>query len=183
MLHTGENLIDGILVEVVRKRIRRINLRVTHEGVVRLSIPVYWATLRQGEEFLKSQWQWVLKKRAAQAARTPATREPLTEAELAALKALLSELNATWAAKLGEAPFTWTLRKMKTVWGSCHWAKRHIVYNVELARAPRELVEYVVVHELTHFKVHGHGPRFYAYMDAALPDWKTLRSRLNKREW
>ena len=61
MIKSGENLIDGVAVEVVRKRIRRINLRVGDDGRVHLSVPVRWATLREGEEFLRAKWDWVLK--------------------------------------------------------------------------------------------------------------------------
>ena len=61
--------------------------------------------------------------------------------------------------------------------------KRQITYNAELARVPRELVEYVVVHELTHLQAANHGPRFYALMDERLPVWKFLRRKLNKREF
>ena len=50
-----------------------------------------------------------------------------------------------------------------------------------LALKPRELVEYVVVHELTHLKVHNHGAAFKALMDARLPNWRSLRRRLNAR--
>lgn len=183
MLHAGENVIDGIPVEVIRKRIRRINLRVSPDGVVRLSIPTYWATLHEGEEFLRSKLDWVRKTRDKVLARTPATRAPIREEELTALQALLSELNATWAAKLGEEGVAWKLRRVKTFWGSCNWRKRLITYNPELARAPRELVEYVVVHEFTHFKAHDHGKRFYALMDERLSNWQGLRHKLNKREW
>ena len=72
---------------------------------------------------------------------------------------------------------------MKSVWGTCHIRKRQITYNAELARVPRELVEYVVVHELTHLQAANHGPRFYALMDERLPGWKLLRRKLNKREF
>ena len=87
------------------------------------------------------------------------------------------------AARLGERDVTWRIRKVKSVWGCCHWRTRYITYNEALAYAPRELVEYVVVHELTHFAVHGHGPAFYALMDARLPGWKELRKRLNRCDW
>lgn len=56
MLHSGHNEIDGVPVEVVRKRIRRINLRVAADGTVCLSVPKWWATLRQGELFLREKW-------------------------------------------------------------------------------------------------------------------------------
>ena len=107
----------------------------------------------------------------------------MTEAELEALRTLLGELNAMWAARVGEDGVSWKIRRVKSLWGCCHWRDRYITYNAELARAPRDLVEYVVAHEYTHFAVHNHGPKFYALMDERLPGWQTLRRRLNRREW
>ena len=183
MLHAGHNEVDGVPVEVVRKRIRRINIRVAADGTVCLSVPKWWATLRQGEEFLREKWRWVLKVRGEVLARPPVARAPVTDAELEALRTLLAELNATWASRVGEKDVSWKIRRVKSLWGCCHWRDRYITYNAELARAPRELVEYVVAHEYAHFAVHNHGPRFYALMDERLPGWQALRRRLNKRAW
>ena len=52
MLHSGDNLVMGVPVAVERKRIRRINIRIGRDGVVRLSVPKWWATLKEGEDFL-----------------------------------------------------------------------------------------------------------------------------------
>ena len=183
MLHNGPNEVDGIPVEVIRKRIRRYNLRVDSDGTVKLSVPKWWGTLRQAEFFLREKWGWVQKIRAEVLARPAATRAPVTEAELEALRALLGELNAMWAARVGEDGVSWKIRRVKSLWGCCHWRDRYITYNAELARAPRDLVEYVVVHEYTHFAVHNHGPKFHALMHERLPGWLTLRRRLNRREW
>ena len=183
MLRSGLNSLDGIPVVVERKRIRRINVRVDAEGRVRLSVPVYWATIAEGESFLRANWKWCVETRGRVLAQPRAVRTPPTEEQLAALGALLDELNASWADRFGEPGVTWKLRRMKSLWGSCHWRKRRITYNTELAHAPRELVEYVVVHELTHLQAHDHGPRFHALMDARLPDWSVRRRRLNRREF
>lgn len=183
MIHAGHNEIEGVPVEVVRKRIRRINIRVASDGMVCLSIPKWWATLRQGEDFLREKWPWILKARAEVLSRPAASRAPVTDEELSALRTLLLELTAVWASRTGVSCVAVKVRRMKSVWGSCHWRRHYIVYNAELAHAPRELVEYVVVHEMTHFDVHDHGPRFYALMDERLPGWKEKRRRLNRREY
>lgn len=181
MIHSGENIVDGIPVVVTRKRIRRINLRVSPEGVVRLSVPAYWATLRDGEAFLRAKLDWVQKTRAKVLAQPAPARLEIGEVEIAALHGLLGDLTAVWSARLGESAVTWRLRKVKSFWGCCNWRKRLVTYNVALARAPQELVEYVVVHELTHLQAHDHGPKFYALMDARLPGWQELRRKLNRR--
>ena len=183
MLRSGLNSLDGIPVVVERKRIRRINVRVDAEGRVRLSVPVYWATIAEGEAFLRANWKWCVEARAKALAQPRVVRTPPTEEQVAALRAVLDELNASWADRLGEPGVTWKLRRMKSLWGSCHWRKRRITYNSDLAHAPRELVEYVVVHELSHLQAHDHGPRFHALMDERLPGWPELRRRLNRREF
>ena len=181
MIHSGENLVRGVPVTVTRRRARRINIRVSADGRVGLTVPYHWATLAEAEAFLLSKWDWVEKtRRAAQANPAPA-KTPVAAAERARLEALLGELHAAWCRRLGEAGVAWKLRAMKSIWGSCHWRKRLVTYNTELARQPRELVEYVVAHELTHLQAHDHGPRFQALMDARLPDWRTRRSQLNRR--
>lgn len=189
MMRVGENVVDGLAVVVARKRIRRINLRVKADGRIFLSVPYWGATLATAEAFLRDKWSWVVATRNKILARLPpgGMPKPPTPDEKRALAArlgeVLSELMPRWMARLSEPGVTWKMRPLKTLWGSCHIRKRHILFNSELAHAPRELVEYVVVHELTHLQVPNHGPRFYAMMDARLPGWRLLRSRLNKREY
>ena len=178
MLKTGRNYLDGIPVDVERKRIRRINIRIGSDGTVKLSVPKCWATLADGEAFLRSKWKWAVAARAKLLSVPAAAKRPPTQEELYHLTTILGELNGQWAMRLGESGVSWKLRNMKTLWGSCHFTKRSITYSTSLARVPRELVEYVVVHELTHLKAHGHGPDFYALMDSRLPGWKTLRRQL-----
>ena len=183
MIHSGANLIDGVPVEVIRKRIRCINIRVKADGGVVLSIPKWWATLRQGEAFLHEKWKWITKTRAEVLAHPAVMRTPVTDEEIEGLRPVLGELTDLWSDRLHESGVTWKIRRVKSIWGTCHIRKRQITYNAELARVPRELVEYVVVHELTHLQAANHGPRFYALMDKRLPGWKLLRRKLNKREF
>ena len=165
-------------MEVERKRVRCINLRIDRDGSVHLSIPRWWSTLAEGASFLSTKWKWVVKSRARMLATPMPPVYPPTAEELEALRALLGELHAVWSANLGEPGVTWRLRAMKSLWGSCHFMRRSVVYSSELARKPRELVEYVVVHELTHLKAHDHGAKFQALMDERLPGWRELRRRL-----
>ena len=180
MIHEGDNLLDGVPVTVVRKATRRINIRVRPNGDISLSVPRRWATLREGEAFLRSKWSWVVATRAEVLARPPPAPQAVAPDARAALIDRLAALTAAWADRLGESGVTWKVRDMKTLWGSCHIRRRLITYNLRLALATPEQVEYVVVHELTHLKVADHGPRFRALMNERLPNWEALRRALNR---
>ena len=151
--------------------------------MVLVSVPVRGATLALAESFLRSKWSWVLGSRAKAMAASRASETPITGEDITRLETVLAELNAKWSVALGERGVAWRVRRVKTYWGLCNWRKRVITYNLELARADRELIEYVVVHEYTHFAVHNHGPGFHALMDARLPGWKSLRAALHARKF
>jgi predicted metal-dependent hydrolase len=179
MLHNGINTFNGINVCVVRKSIRRINLRVGREGDVSLSLPNRGVLLSEAENFLAANWDWVLKQREKIFAKKAVQAKPNTT-ELIRLRSSLSGLCAKWAAALNEKGVTWAIREMKSQWGSCHWIKRHIVFSSLLAGKAQDIIEYVVVHEFTHFAVHDHGLEFKRLMTERLPNWKDLRKKLNE---
>lgn len=70
------------------------------------------------------------------------------------------------------------VQRMKTKWGSCTPASGHIRLNTDLAKKPRECLEYIVVHELVHLIEPTHNARFKALMDLHLPNWQHLRQQL-----
>lgn len=177
-LHSGENTIGGIPVTVARRRAKRIIVRVKPGGEIVLTVPYGRATLAEGAAFLASNWEWVLRTRERAKAHPVPPAKEFTPMEIATLQTLLGELHAVWAARLGEFGVAWKLRRMKTRWGVCDFVKRRVTYAAMLADKPRECVEYVVVHELTHLKAHGHGPPFKALMDSRLPDWRERRRML-----
>ena len=95
------------------------------------------------------------------------------------LKDYIGPLVERWAEKLEEPNVTWQVKEMKTMWGSCGIKRRALLFNLELARVPKECIEYVVVHELTHLKVQNHSKIFEALMTKRLPAWRSLRQQLN----
>jgi len=69
---------------------------------------------------------------------------------------------------------------MKTRWGSCNPRAHTIRLNTELAKKPRECLEYVLVHELVHLLEPTHNARFLALMDQFMPKWPFHRDALNR---
>lgn len=70
------------------------------------------------------------------------------------------------------------LQVMRVQWGSCSPAGR-LTLNPLLVRAPRDCIDYVLLHELCHLRHHDHSPRFYRLLDAHLPDWRAVKARLD----
>lgn len=96
------------------------------------------------------------------------------------LKAQVAKLLATWTPIIGQSPASWGIRKMKTKWGSCNPDSRRIWLNLELAKKPIVCQEYILVHELIHLIERRHNERFRELMAHYLPQWRSLRDRLNQ---
>lgn len=86
-----------------------------------------------------------------------------------------------WAEKAPwvSAPPPLSIKKMTSRWGSCS-AKGRVNLNVHLIKAPKLVLDEVVVHELCHLKEMNHGPRFYKLLDDMLPQWQQSRLWLKK---
>ena len=74
------------------------------------------------------------------------------------------------------------IRKMTSRWGSCATKREIITLNSKLIGVPRECIEYVVVHEFSHFIHPNHSKQFYALVESIMPDWKERRDKLRKFE-
>lgn len=72
------------------------------------------------------------------------------------------------------------IQVMKTKWGSCNHLAGTIRLNSELAKKPKECLEYIIVHEMTHLLEPTHGERFIALMDGFMPNWRHYRDILNR---
>ena len=70
------------------------------------------------------------------------------------------------------------LLAMKKQWESCS-QKGRIHLNPQLVKAPRECIDYVILHELCHLKEHNHSPRFYGLLDRNMPDWRERKAKLD----
>ena len=99
-------------------------------------------------------------------------------------KALLHEavppLIKKWERKLEVKVAGYFLQRMKTKWGSCNHQAGHIRVNTELVKKPKDLLEYVIVHEMAHLLERTHSDRYIAILDEHYPSWREARAELNE---
>lgn len=245
--------VDGleIPVNVVRKRVKNLNLRVRADGTVTLSIPQH-LPLARAQEFLERKGNWIAERVRRNIERRPSPdlagelpdRIPLwgklvprdsvqanpgqgaggqsaggqaipgqtavnrsisgqsvsgqttpgqpTPGQTTIDQAALDELYRTevlralpdvverMEARIGVHAARWSIRMMKTRWGSCTPKTGAIRINARLAAYPPECLEFVVAHELVHLLEPSHNARFHALLDEFCPDNRHLAKLLRE---
>jgi predicted metal-dependent hydrolase len=84
-----------------------------------------------------------------------------------------------WQRRLNVQVDQFYVQQMKTRWGSCNPIAGTIRLNTELAKKPKECLDYIVLHEMIHLLDSTHGPGFVAMMDRFMPAWRETRNLLN----
>lgn len=96
------------------------------------------------------------------------------------LHEVVPELIRKWERKLGVTVAGYFLQRMKTKWGSCNHRARTIRLNTELVKKPKDLLEYVIIHEMLHVLEKTHSAHFIALLDRHYPSWREARAELNE---
>ena len=113
-------------------------------------------------------------------ASTEKRHEIITEWYRIQLKKQIPAIIEKWEKILKVEVQGWQVKQMKTKWGSCNIEKKRIWINLELAKKPEHCLEYIIVHEMIHFLERHHKDKFLYYLDTYLPNWKKLKTELNK---
>lgn len=174
---------DQIPVAVEYRKVKNINLYIKPpDGSVLITAPKR-VSLKRIMAFAEEKAEWIVKKQeqVRERSHNKAEREKeaeITEEQIAHLEEKLKKYIVTWEPRMGVHAAQWTLRSMKTRWGSCTVDTARIRINTRLVHYPDECLEYIVVHELCHLIEPSHNKRFHAYMDKFLPDWRERKNQL-----
>jgi len=96
------------------------------------------------------------------------------------MRVAIPSLIDKWTPVIGVTVQGFYVQQMKTKWGSCNPRAGTIRLNTELAKKPKECLEYIVVHEMAHVLEPTHNARFIALMDGFIPNWRLRRDQLNR---
>ena len=92
----------------------------------------------------------------------------------------IEEINKVLKIMPNIPKFTLKIRKMKTRWGVCNYAKMTVTLNSELIKYERSIIDYVIIHEFSHFTHHNHSKEFWNLVGKYYPDYKTARKELRE---
>ncbi len=171
---------DGtkITYDLQYKQVKNINLRIKPDGTVHVSanrrVPL---TVIEG--FLFSKKDFILKAlKRCEACETKPLKHYFSEEEVRRLICeLCKDVYPYFESKGVEYPQI-KFRRMVSRWGSCHTAKGILTFNTNLMYASVECIEYVVLHEFTHFLQANHSKQFYYELEKVCPRWKEYRNIL-----
>ena len=135
---------------------------------------------RDIDRFVSSKAKWIEEKRALMLARRQGAPDPALEKALRAkAKELLPRRVAHFAGRMGVSPTQVKVTGAKARWGSCS-SKGNLNFSWRLMLADEGAIDYVVVHELAHLREMNHSPRFWAVVEAAMPDYRQRRLQLKR---
>ena len=160
---------------------RHINITIRPFRGIRVAVPP-GVSFRSARKFVRDKQDWVrrhlvkMKKYERQLIKVPA-RTPRIK-KTAAARILTHRLREL-AVKYGFVYNRVTIRNQRTRWGSCSY-KNNISLNMKLLRLPDELIDYVLLHELVHTRVHNHSPEFWLELEKYVPGARSYTSRLRR---
>lgn len=170
----------AIRYDLQRRNVKNINLRVKSDGSIHVSanksVPQYII-----DAFIISKADFIF--RAAERLRNLAEKPKIqcySEDELKELILKLCETTYPYYEARGIRRPEIKFRKMVSRWGSCRPQRGILTFNTNLIYAPFECIEYVVLHEFTHFLQANHSSRFYEELAKVCPDWKEKRTKLKE---
>jgi predicted metal-dependent hydrolase len=161
------------------RRARRITITVRPGKGVRVAVPQR-TSFKNALQFVRTKKSWI-KKHLAKIQTYEKQKQAFEDNfrsidKAAAKKKIISRLNKL-AAQYGFTYNKVSIRNQRTRWGSCS-AKGNISLNIKLVALPRELADYVILHELVHTRVHNHSKKFWHELDKYTDNGKSKARRL-----
>ena len=155
-------------------RAKYINISVRGSGKIRVAVPGR-VSYKKALKFLHSKSDWVNKH--LEKMERIEEKIPLAKVDKAYARQVLIPRLKYLAEKHGFEYNKVALRNQKTRWGSCS-SKNNINLNINLVSLPQDLMDYVLVHELTHTKIKNHSKDFWNHLGKHIPNPKQQNKKL-----
>jgi predicted metal-dependent hydrolase len=175
--------LDGIgsVLFAKSKRAKYLSISIRPFKGIRVTIP-YGVPFEEAEAFVDSRLTWI-RKHLKEVRALEEAYEAMSESEeeidrdeaRRVLVGRLEQLSAQHGFRYNRV----SIRNQKTRWGSCS-VKNDISLNMKLLKLPKELIDYVILHELVHTRIRNHTKAFWKELDKIVGNAKDLDGRLNE---
>ena len=162
-----------------RSKGRRIAISIKPE-FVRVSVPRR-QSFKNAQKFVETQVKWIKRRISEMNVRIEKSRV-LPEIDREDARRILNQRLAELATEHDFEYAKVSIRKQKTRWGSCS-SQNNISLNQSLLHLPDGLIDYVLLHELTHTLVKDHSPSFWDELETFCPDAKEKRRLLKTYDY
>ncbi|MBD3426097.1 MAG: DUF45 domain-containing protein [Candidatus Omnitrophica bacterium] len=163
------------------KRSKYLNIFVMPFKGVRVAIP-YGISFDEAEGYVRSKVDWI-KKHIARIKKVEAeyfsVAKEVSVIDEREARIGLAQRVKELASRHGFSYGKLYIRCQRTRWGSCSH-NNNLSLNIKLMSIPRELCEYVILHELMHTRIKNHGKRFWAQLDRIVDGAKSLDKQLRR---
>jgi hypothetical protein len=163
---------------LTRKLVKNVNLRVKPDGTVRVSAGSR-VPLKFIDNFIEEKQQFIFSALSKYEEKRKFDEDAPEKYDVTVFDELIKETYDRFQ-KYGVPYPQLKVRNMTSRWGSCQPQKGIITLNRQLLKFPRECIEYVVVHEFTHFIHPNHSKQFWDFVTMMMPDWKERKAELEK---
>mgnify|MGYP004673924067 CR=1 FL=1 len=178
---------EEIEVEIIRSKRRSMAIQIRTDGSVVVRVPMH-ASDRAVKRFVSAHARWIADNRGQMFERRkkladnpydiPAW-ESLSAADKKIAKQKIMEHVDYYARRMEIDYGSISMRNQKSRWGSCS-SKGNLNFNYRLAYLPEELLDYVVVHELSHRRHMDHSKEFWTEVEKYCPNYRKLRKNLKQ---
>ena len=177
--------IEDIRIEVIKSKRRTMGLEIQRDGKVIVRVPVR-TTKKEIESFIDEHRTWIcnklklVRKRNLDAIPIGApSPDKITPKELDNIKNAFAERVRYYCEIMNVTVGRITIRNQKTRWGSCS-SKGNVNFNYKLYYMPQELMDYVIIHELSHRRYMNHSSEFWNEVEKYCPDYMKCREQLKR---
>lgn len=181
------NMQDNIKIQIIKSRRKTIGLEVHTDGQVIVRAPLRISS-RELDKFINEHINWIeskiklMEERSYKKIPTGAPSiDSITDEEWLSIKDVFVGRVKYYCNIMGVNVSRITIRNQKTRWGSCS-AKGNVNFNYQLYYMPEELMDYVIVHELSHRRYMNHSSLFWKEVEKYCPEYKRCRQRLKQYE-
>jgi len=164
-------------IKLIRSPRRTLGLEVSDDTSLLVRAP-FRMRERDIHKFIEEKRFWILKQQAKLRERRQVILPVIPISKAAALHKIRQRVEH-YAGLLGIKYGKVRITRARKRWGSCG-KMDSLNFNISLAGAPPEVIDYVVLHELTHILINDHSAKFWAQVKSFYPDYKTCRKWLRE---